>query len=142
MDKNIKFGDHIRVKLDSFYHHGIYISDKEVIHFCSDEMFTILSKNLEVASTDINAFSQGNNIEVVNYINRFPAEKTVEIARGKIGAKDYDITFNNCEHFATLCTIGKAKSETMDRLKTIGLRINRKDGIHGAICNLFKILDR
>ena len=128
MTNCIKFGDHIRVKLDSFYHHGIYVSDSEVIHFCTNGIFTILSRNLEVTSTDINAFSQGYKVEVVNYTDRFSAEKTVKIAQSMIGTKDYDLTFNNCEHFVTLCTTGKRKSETMDRLKTIGLKIRRKNG--------------
>lgn len=142
MDKKLKFGDHIKVKLDSFYHHGIYVSDNEVIHFCSDGIFTILSRDLEVSATDINAFSQGNEVEVVEYTNRFSAEKTVEIARSKIGIHDYDLTFNNCEHFVTSCTTGKSKSETMDRLKSIGIKVRRKTGIHGAICNLNKIFDK
>ena len=142
MQNKPKFGDHIRVKLDSFFHHGIYLSDNEVIHFCCEGEFTILSRDLKVASTDLNAFSQGNEIEIIIHQKRFTPQKTKEIAISKIGFSDYDLVFNNCEHFANMCIFGKRKSDTMNRLKTAVLKINRNTGINGTICNLSKILEK
>ena len=135
-----KYGDHIKVKIDSFYHHGIFVSKNEVIHFCSDEKFSILSKNLEIQATSLLNFAHGNKIEIVEYNNRYGPDKTVELARGKIGDSDYDLTFNNCEHFAYSCTTGHKTSKTMDRLKRIGIRIERNNGINGLLSNLNKIL--
>lgn len=130
------FGDHIKVKLDSFYHHGIFVSDNEVIHFCSDGKFSILSKNLEIQSTSIEIFAQGKKIHVVDYTNRFIPEKTVEIARQSIGNSDYDLSYNNCEHFVTRCITGTKQSKTIEKLFVSVLKVKRDSGINGFLFNL------
>ncbi|HOE91746.1 MAG TPA: lecithin retinol acyltransferase family protein, partial [Candidatus Cloacimonadota bacterium] len=55
-------GDWIVVKLGSYYHHGLYISDDEVIHYCSSEGFSILRKDMTVQSTDLHTFSLGKKV--------------------------------------------------------------------------------
>jgi len=132
----MKFGDHIKVKLDSFYHHGIFVSDNEVIHFCSEGKFSILSKNLEIQSTSIEVFAQGNKIQIVEYTDRYNSEKTVQLARKSIGNKDYDLSYNNCEHFVTRCISGNKQSKTIEKLFLSVLEVKRDSGINGFLFNL------
>ncbi len=136
----MKFGDHIKVKLGSFFHHGIYVSDKEVIHFCSEGKFSILSKNLEIQATSIEVFSQGNPVEIVNYTKRNSRVETVRLARESIGSADYDLSYNNCEHFVSRCILGENKSETIEKLFNRVSKIKTNHGINGFLYNLDKVL--
>ncbi len=136
-------GDHIRVMTDTgYYHHAIYINDNEVIHFSTEKGFSILSRDLEVKSTNIDIFTLGSDVEVKKYNERerFSAEKTVKIAKSMIGNKDYDLVFNNCEHFASFCATGRKKSEIIDKLKEDGLKIRKKEGVHGMIDSLYVMM--
>ena len=59
IQKTPQTGDHIRVlRIDGLYaHHGVYISDNEVIHFAGREDDSILDwSKAEVISTDLNFF--------------------------------------------------------------------------------------
>jgi hypothetical protein len=140
--KEAKYGDHIRVMTDTgYYHHAIYINDKEVIHFSTDNGFSILSRDLEIKSTSINIFTFGETIEVKKYDKKeILAEKSVQIAKNMIGNKDYDLVFNNCEHFASFCITGKRKSEIIDKLKEDRLKIRKENGVHGMIDRLYVMM--
>lgn len=142
MIPRFNFGDHIKVKIDTYYHHGIYVSDDEVIHFCNDGMFSILSRDLEITITNLEEFSQGNEVKAVYHKKRFSPEKTVNIARSKIGEKDYDLFFNNCEHFANFCTTGENRSEIIERLKKQYIRVKSKTGMQAMLQNLNNIFEK
>ncbi len=60
-----KKGDHIRVSRGIYNHHGVYISDEEVIHFTGVDNDNILdwSKN-EVIKTNLDEFLRGGELEV------------------------------------------------------------------------------
>ena len=80
-------GDHIRVNRGMYTHHGVYISNDEVIHFTGTEDDSILdwSKN-EVIKTDIEYFLRGGQIEVKEYTDDelkdlYPVEHIVAYAR-------------------------------------------------------------
>ncbi len=139
-----KFGDHIKTKIDSVFHHGVFVSENEIIHFCSNEAFSILSNDLEIKKTNIAVFAQGNKVEVIGYpkSKRLSVEKSVEKARSKIGNKDYDIIFNNCEHFVNSCITGERQSYTMNSLKERALKIHKNDGINGFIDKLYRTIRR
>ncbi len=138
-----KFGDHIRVMTDTgYYHHGIYIDDNSVIHFSTKDGFSILSKDLEITSTNIDIFTLGREIEVKKYNKRYLTEKSVEIAKSMLGNRDYDLVFNNCEHFVTFCITGEKKSEIIDNLKKEGLKIRKDSGIHGMIDRLYMMIKK
>ena len=70
VQKNPVMGDHIRVKrMGGIYtHHGIYVSDNEVIHFTGTDDDSIMdsSKN-RVISSDLNFFLKGGELEVKEY---------------------------------------------------------------------------
>lgn len=142
MCSKLKYGDHIKVKIDSFYHHGVYLNDDQVIHYCSDEPFSILSKNLVINSTTLKFFAQGQNVDVVEYLSndRFLPFESVRLAEEKIGEKDYDLLYNNCEHFVSSCLTGKRQSKLMEHLKEKNLRMKKREGVNGFLDSLYTLL--
>ncbi len=117
-------GDMIRIQLGSFYHIGIFVSEDEVIQFGLPpvpEYRTDMDK-VEVIATDIDVFSCGKIVEVAHLSfsekrKRFKPEKTVELARSRIGERGYNILHNNCEHFAYECVFGIKYCSQVDELR-------------------------
>ena len=123
-------GDIIRIKAGNIYHYGVYVSDTEVIQFGvapNRRGAAMTDSQVEVLSTDIEAFLNGEFLEVgvldrKELKSRVPVEKTVEMARGRIGERGYNILYNNCEHFATECVLGERKCDQADSVPRHGFR--------------------
>lgn len=122
--KHPVMGDHIRVKrMHGIYtHHGIYVSDNEVIHFTGTDDDNIMdsSKNM-VISSDLNFFLKGGELEVKEYTDEefqdlYAPDQIVAYARSCLGDDGYNLIFNNCEHFANVCTLGRFRSHQVERL--------------------------
>ncbi len=113
-------GDHIRVNRGMYNHHGIYITDDEVIHFSSEDDDNILGSDNQVLRTDITGFLRNGRLEVKIYTQEeiadlFPVEDIINWARACVGDERYHLVFNNCEHFANYCTLGKHHSGQVSR---------------------------
>lgn len=124
VQKNPVMGDHLRVKrMGGIYtHHDIYVSDNEVIHFTGTDDDSIMdsSKN-RVISSDLNFFLKGGELEVKEYTDEefqdlYAPDQIVAYARSCLGDGDYNVIFNNCEHFANVCTLGRFRSHQVERL--------------------------
>ena len=50
-----------------------------------------------------------------NKITIYSPEETVKRAEGKLGESNYNLVFNNCEHFAVWCKTGKRESSQVQR---------------------------
>lgn len=141
-------GDLIRSKIDSFYHFGICIGNNSVVHYSTEGKFSILNYyKMEVCKSDFNSFSQGNKIEIRIFneeekTNLRSVEEIVKDANSKLGDKDYDLLFNNCEHFAYECCFGIGQSELMSGIVNTGLTIRRTKGFIGFIDSLNQKLKR
>ncbi len=108
-------GDHICVRRRGrFYtHHGIYMGDREVIHFAG----SIREKTDPVVhETDLSGFLKGGILRRRDYKERLPASETINIAREQLSNGSYSMVWNNCEHFATYCATGKKKSRQIKRV--------------------------
>ena len=55
------------------------------------------------------------SIKRMNY-HLYSPEETVQRARSKIGEKQYNLVFNNCEHFAVWCKTGLSESRQINDL--------------------------
>ncbi len=57
-------------------------------------------------------------IESINRMNYhlYSPEETVQRARSKIGERQYNLLFNNCEHFAVWCKTGLSESRQINEL--------------------------
>lgn len=117
-----KRGDHIRVsRLNGlYYHHGIYVTDDEVIHFTGDDDDSVLDwSKAHVIRTDLAKFLDGGTAEVKVYnedelADLYPVEGIVNYARACLGDDGYHLIFNNCEHFANVCTLGRFRSRQVE----------------------------
>jgi hypothetical protein len=90
-----------------FNHHGIDLGDGTVAHYLEGR--AILRSPLE-------EFSRSQPITVVAY----PEEEvsapgvTVRRAMGRLGEQNYNLLFNNCEHFAHWCKTGRHRSSQVE----------------------------
>ena len=118
-------GDHIRVKYQNFYHHGLYEGDGMVIHFAGPDMQALLDpEKVTVRRDTLDTFSMDRHIEVRCYslkekLQKRGTEKILSAARDRLGEKGYDILYNNCEHFANHCVFGKAYSTQIDEMRKL-----------------------
>lgn len=140
-------GDHIRVKrMHGLYtHHGIYVSYNEVIHFTGTDDDNIMdsSKNM-VISSDSNFFLKDGELEVKEYTDEefqdlYAPEQIVAYARSCLGDGGYNLIFNNCEHFANVCTLSRFRSYQVERLlQNMGVDyMGLLDTIGGLIKGIF-----
>lgn len=126
VQKTPQKGDHIRVqRMNGLYaHHGIYVSDEEVIHFTGKDDDSILDwSKPEVIQTDLAYFLKGGILEVKEYTDEefadlYSPEQIVIYARACLGDKGYNLIFNNCEHFANVCTLGRFRSHQVEKVFT------------------------
>lgn len=135
-------GDWIRVKIEFSFHHALYISDEEVLHYCSPEGYSIFNPHLTFQSTSLQIFSNNNPIEIrsftaeENLIKNIP-EKVIEKALSLVGESEYDIYFNNCEHIINECFFNKRESEHTEFLFRKGLSKRKNSGLPGIIDNMY-----
>lgn len=111
-------GDMIRIRLGSFYHYGIFVSEDEVIAFGLPPTAENREKEgeVKVLATDIDVFACGHIVETAvldrgEQKRRLPREETVARARARLGEGGYNILHNNCEHFVNACVFGQARCE-------------------------------
>lgn len=88
-----------------YEHHGIHCGDGSVIHYSK------LSDPPEVKRTSIAIFSQNQPLHVRQYPRSFIPDVVLERAESRLGERNYNLLFNNCEHFATWFDAPIAKSE-------------------------------
>ncbi|WP_296826834.1 lecithin retinol acyltransferase family protein [uncultured Megasphaera sp.] len=141
-------GDHIRVKrYDGLYaHHGIYVSDEEVIHFTGTGDDSVLDwSQCRVIKTSLARFLAGGTLEVKDYTDDefsdlYAVEQIVQYARFCLGDSGYHLIFNNCEHFANACTLGAYRSHQVERFFS-GRMPNEEEesmGFFSSVGNFFK----
>ncbi|WP_455542937.1 lecithin retinol acyltransferase family protein [Intestinibacter sp.] len=122
VEKTPQMGDHIRVNRGVYCHHGVYISKDEVIHFTGKEGDSILDwSKPEVIQSDLEYFLKGDKLEVKEYTDEeledlYPVDHIVAYARACLGDKGYNLVFNNCEHFANTCTLGRFRSKQVENV--------------------------
>ncbi len=89
-------GDHIAVERELYSHHAIYDGENGVIEY---DDFVVRRATLE-------EFAKGAYIYKVEEQAAYEPEEIIERAVSRMGERDYDLLFNNCEHFATWCRCG------------------------------------
>lgn len=119
-----KPADMIRVRTGSVYHFGIFVSEDEVIQFGYPPLPEFADKNSPpvVCTVDIDTFCCGKIVECAELDfaerrKRFPPEKTISLARSRLGEGGYNILHNNCEHFVNECVFGIKKSEQEEEVR-------------------------
>lgn len=115
MAKQPTKGCPVRVKVNFYYHYGIYVDDDHVIAFGLPDNGDTHPDEIAVVSTCIDAFLAGGMLEVgvptlqESLKSRSP-NQIVAYAESAIGKKGYHILHNNCEHFMNECLSGERSS--------------------------------
>lgn len=91
-------------KLEGIYeHHGIDCGDGTVIHYRKP------SETIERTSFD--TFALGNKVYVKQHPACYIPDVAIQRAKSRLGEKNYNLLFNNCEHFANWCKTGVSYSQ-------------------------------
>lgn len=98
-----------------YEHHGIDCGNNTVIHYSKVGEAT-------VAQTSRSTFARGSRIYQKEQPTAFIPEVVVERAESRLGERQYDLFFNNCEHFANWCKTGHRECE---QLNSFGLRLDQ-----------------
>ena len=99
--------DHLEVPRQHglFNHHGIDLGDGTVAHYLEGR---------EILRSPLEDFSQGQPVSVVDHADASTPGVTLRRAMGRIGEQNYNLLFNNCEHFAIWCKTGRHRSSQVD----------------------------
>lgn len=126
----IRVGSHLRVRRRGYYHHGIYVGRRKVIHFGGKSSDWLSTGPIQEVSLDLflrgaksasDGSSDGEAVgEIVEYENVSAPDEIVSRARSRLGSGDYDLFRNNCEHFASWCVTGNASSRQVQRVTWVG----------------------
>ena len=100
-------GDHLQVPRQHglFNHHGIDLGDGSVAHYLEGR---------EILRSSLEEFTQGNEPCIINHAQESSTGVTLRRAMSRIGEQDYNLLFNNCEHFANWCKTGRHRSSQID----------------------------
>jgi len=105
------------VGIDGVYqHHGIDYGDGSIIHYRKTGDQAIISR------TSFETFSWGNPVYPVHHSLADSTDVVIDRAESRLGEQQYDLFFNNCEHFATWCKTGRWESA---QLANFGLRLDQ-----------------
>jgi len=102
----MQIGDHIVASRLGYEHHGIYVGYNNVIHYAGGS--SLNKKGVEL--TTYLKFINGGSCRTVPYSTRLSGAEAVTKARSRLGENNYNVVFNNCEHFARFCATGISSS--------------------------------
>ncbi len=109
-------GCHLAVDRTLYSHHGIYAGNGRVIAHLKDR---------GVIEYSMREFAEGGEIYVIEHgrdqIYSYP--QALQRAREQIGQDGYLLLSRNCEHFATWCLTGKARSSQVEKLAAAGFTL-------------------
>ena len=108
-------GDHIRVQRFMYSHHGIDCGDGTVIHYTGALW---KRKKALITRTSLDEFVGSGKVDILKYQEDVSADEVIKRAESRLGERAYKLLINNCEHFATWCVTGKAKSKQVRRATT------------------------
>lgn len=111
-NEKIRAGDHLWIQCFGYTHHGIASGPNRVIHYLGKKG---VYSDGRIAETTLDDFSDGATIYTEEHPNRRHNRRgSVERARERIGETDYNLVFNNCEHFVSWCIEGEHSSEQVN----------------------------
>lgn len=134
--QGLEIGSHIKTSRLCYSHHGIYCGDGKVVHYSG---FAQAFKKGALVITTIEEFLGGEpDLYAVEYPSnevKFSPEEIIKRALSRVGEDEYNLIFNNCEHFAVWCVTDKSESKqvkTVLSLTTTTIVVYRSIGIASA----------
>jgi len=141
MIDSIKKGDILFVDKGLYKHYGIYAGDGVVIHYL--DKTGNFGANIKVQEASVDDFACGAEIKVCHLDEKkytlYSGEETLRRAYSRLGEKNYNLIFNNCEHFAVWCKTGISDSEQVTKAITTAVILSIGALVYGVIR---KIIDK
>jgi len=108
-------GSHICVdRPGGIRHDGIYVGDGRVIHMASRPGHNKDKRGASIQLGTLTAFAAGQPVTVRPYVHADDPDVIIERAMSRLGDGDYNLVFNNCQHFARWCVTGEQVSEQVN----------------------------
>lgn len=111
-------GDVVVAHRGLYNHYGIYIGDGRVIHYSAGMGIELDANKAKIIETSIVDFLDGSGlyVEESDEPGAFPPDRVVERAKSMLGKMhgEYNIAFNNCEHFTHWCKYGTKESSQVN----------------------------
>lgn len=123
---SLRRGDHIRAgRPGSPHHDGIYLGNGLVIHLTGAPGGGKADATVRIDTLAV--FAAGRPVTVRRYAGDHDPDAIVARAMSKLGAGDYHLIVNNCQHFARWCATGDHHSEQVSSVTattaTVGLPV-------------------
>ena len=106
-------GSHLVTQRRFYTHHGLYMGNGFVIEY---------DREKGVVINDLYGFQEGHEISLILHKNSpYKSLEIIQRALSRVGESDYNLLFNNCEHFVNWCIEGTALSyQVQDVYEKIG----------------------
>ena len=115
----LNLGDHLAVQRLCYSHHGLYVGDRQVIHYQGP--FANDDRTGQIVLCSLDDFHSEQPLQVLSHQSRpFSPEDCVARAFSRLGEQDYHLLFNNCEHFVLWCIEGFHYSKQINQLISTG----------------------
>jgi Lecithin retinol acyltransferase len=103
-------GDHIRAGRPGAIHHdGIYLGNGQVVHLTGVPGGGKAGAHVRIDALAV--FAAGRPVSVRPYAGNHDPDAIIARAMSMLGAGNYHLIFNNCQHFARWCATGDRVSE-------------------------------
>lgn len=113
-----KLGDHLVKPRPGYTHHGIYVGDDKVIHYAG---FADGFNSAPVEQLSLDAFHENSGkFSVKRHGNaKFSPDIIVGRAASRLNENNYNLIWNNCEHFVNWCIYDQHQSHQIDDLQRV-----------------------
>ena len=124
---SLNIGDIIFCDRIIYKHYGVYAGNGRVIHYATQN--GDFGTDVRVRETSLKKFAGDGKCMLLPPLKNcaglkcFSAKETVKRARSRLGEKDYNLLFNNCEHFALWCKYGISKSVQVEQAVATALAL-------------------
>jgi hypothetical protein len=101
----LEIGDQVVVNRGIYTHHGVYVEHNRIIHYSGEPGIEGV-----VSEISLDDFAKDDQFWVYNHSEKLSVSEIVSRARSRLYERNYNLVFNNCEHFAQWCCTGTAWS--------------------------------
>ena len=140
LSEELQRGDIIFVNKGLYKHYGIYVGNNRVVHY-SDKSSNF-GLDIKVQEASLADFADGFEVKVCRLDPKkyklYSADETIKRAHSRLGEKNYNLIFNNCEHFAVWCKTGISDSAQVHQAVTAAVVIS----IGAIVAGVLKMLSR
>ncbi|MGN1305875.1 MAG: lecithin retinol acyltransferase family protein [Oscillospiraceae bacterium] len=104
VEDTYKAGEHLRIERGVYTHHGIYVGGGKVIHY--SQGYDSVPEIREVSFKEFAGISKVDIVPERDSPLRFSADEAVKRAYSRLGERNYNLVYNNCENFVRWCRAG------------------------------------